>query len=336
MREEKLDARSGLFLAEPLDTWLTANHQDYAIPEAGGSSARVFLMKTAAGKLPWDYEPAFKVMRHDKLAYAIPLFKEEYRILGGLQGLHGLTPMLHSGFFKPLDGLAWPSEIAPLSKTMENQGQASRMSGTLAIFEPDETDQVLEEFDERIADGWLPFVILERRWEDNLYLVSDAGYTRGDFIHNLSMRQVLDIASQMVSILGQAHARGATYLDHKLLHYYWNDVREKVIMIDWNIGHWTPDDFKTEVQAADMIQFSSRALHHLFTGRQAPGTVAVGPNRPEDIANSPSHYKASYSYDVQKRLNQDEMAFLDQALDGAFKTPEAMAESIAVLQRKRP
>lgn len=335
MREDRLDAHSGLYLAEPLDTWLTANHQDYAIPEAGGSSARVFLLKHASGQLPWKREPAFKVMRHDKLSYAIPLFKEEYKILGGLQGLDGLTPMLNAGYFKPNKGIAWPLEIAPLSKSMEKMGQASHISGQLAIFDPDEIDQVLEEFDERIADGWLPFIILERRWEDNLYLVSDAGYTRGNFLHNLNMPQVLDIAHQMVSILGQAHARGATYLDHKLLHYYWNDVREKVIMIDWNIGHWTPEDFKLEVQAADMIQFSSRALHHLFTGAQAPGTVAVGPNRPEDIANSPARYKASYSFDVQKRLNQDEMSFLEQALDGVFTTPESMAEAIAALQRKR-
>ena len=98
MREDKLDSRTGLYLAEPLDTWLTAGHQDFAIPEAAGSSARVFLLKNAFGPSPYRRDPAFKVMRHDKLAYATPLFKEEFNILGGLSGVDGLTPMLHGGF----------------------------------------------------------------------------------------------------------------------------------------------------------------------------------------------------------------------------------------------
>jgi hypothetical protein len=336
MKEEKLDSRTGLYLAEPLDTWLTAAHQDYSVPEAAGSSARVFLLKNVTGQTDFKRDPAFKIMRHDKLAYAKPLFREEYNILAGLRGMHGLTPMLQSGFFKSHEGTIWPSEIAPLTKQMETQGQASKVMGKLAVFTPDETGQVLEEFDERIDDGWLPFVILERRWEENLYLLCDAGYTRGNFVHNLSMRQVLDIALQILGYLERAHASGATYLDHKLLHYYWNDIREQVVMIDWNIGHWTPDNFSPEVQHADLIQFSSRALHHIFTGRQAPGSVAVGPNRPEDIANAPTHYKASYSFDVQNRLNDSEMQFLEKALDGRFQTPSEMIEAVRLLQSKRP
>ena len=67
MREAILDSQSGLYLAEPLDTWLTAAQQDFAIPEAGGSSARVFLLKNALGKTGFGPDPAFKVMRHDRL-----------------------------------------------------------------------------------------------------------------------------------------------------------------------------------------------------------------------------------------------------------------------------
>ena len=84
MREAMLDSQSGLYLAEPLDTWLTAAQQDFAIPEAGGSSARVFLLKNALGKTGFGPDPAFKVMRHDKIAYAKPLFLEEFNILAGL------------------------------------------------------------------------------------------------------------------------------------------------------------------------------------------------------------------------------------------------------------
>lgn len=335
MQQIRLDATSGFYLAEPLDTWLTAGQHDFAIPEAGGSSARVFLYKHASGVSSYGYPPAFKVMRHDKISYAKPLFIEEYKILANLRGVDGITPMLRAGFLKTDVNTVWPNEIAPLSKHMERQGEGAKIQGDLALFETDEIEDVLNQLEERLADGWLPFLILERRWEDNLYLLCDAGYTRGNFVRNLSMKQVLDIGVQICTILEEAHHRGATFMDHKLLHYYWNDIREKVIMIDWNIGRWQPDNFGPEVQQADMVQLSSRALHHIFTGRQAPGSVAVGPNRPDEIANSPTHFKASYSFDVQNRLNDQEIGFLEKALDGQFKTPTEMKNVLQSLLGKR-
>ncbi|HOE34763.1 MAG: hypothetical protein GX415_03785 [Chloroflexi bacterium] len=335
MIEKKLSIQSGLYLAEPLDTWLTAGNQDFAVPEAAGSSARVFLLKDETGSSAYKRDPAFKVMRHDKISYAKPLFLEEFRILANLQNIQGLTPMLQAGFLKTDAASMWPSELAPLSKDAEQKASAAHVSGTLSLFAPDETDTLLEEMDERLADGWLPFLILERRWEDNLYLLCDAGYTRGNFVKNLTMKQVLDISIQIVDMLDKAHQRGATYLDHKLLHYYWNEYRQKVIMLDWNIGHWQPQNIQPEVLQFDLVQFSSRAMHHIFTGRQAPGSVAVGPNRPEDINNSPRHFKASYSYDVQNRLNQEEMRFLEKALDGNFLSAAEMRDHLQYLASKR-
>jgi len=335
MIERQLNTQSGFFLTEPLDTWLTAGNHDYAIPEAAGSSARVFLLKNESGIGTYKRDPAFKVMRHDKITYAQPLFLEEYRILAGLNGIQGLTPMLQGGFLKPDPGSLWPTELAPLSKDAEQKASALQVSGKLAVFTPDETDQLLGEMDGRLSDGWLPFLILERRWEDNLYMLCDAGYTRGNFVTNLTMKQVLDISIQICDILAQAHERGATFLDHKLLHYYWNEYRQKVIMIDWNIGHWQPGNMQPEVLQFDLVQFSSRAMHHIFTGRQAPGSVAVGPNRPEDIASAPRHFKASYSYDVQNRLNQEEMRFLEKALDGSFLSAAEMREHLQFLASKR-
>ena len=123
MRETLLDSQSGFYLAEPLDTWLTAAQQDFAIPEAGGSSARVFLLKHALGKTGFGANPAFKVMRHDKIAYAKPLFLEEYYLLANLRGIDGLTPMLQAGYLKPANGTVWPPEVAPLSKIMENRAK---------------------------------------------------------------------------------------------------------------------------------------------------------------------------------------------------------------------
>jgi len=149
------------------------------------------------------------------------------------------------------------------------------------------------------------------------------------------MRQVLNAALQISESLASAHEKGVIYLDHKLLHYYWNDVRQQVMIIDWNIGRYLEDKITPELKQFDLLQFSARALHHLFTGRQAPGSVAVGPNRPEDIENSPRHFKASYTYDVQKRLNEDEMAFLEKALDGSFASADEMSEALQLLIKKR-
>jgi len=101
------------------------------------------------------------------------------------------------------------------------------------------------------------------------------------------------------------------------------------------LGIWQPQKLQPEVEQFDVLQFSSRALHHLFTGRQAPGSVAIGPNRPEDIANSPRHFQASYSYDVQNRLNQEEMRFLEKAIRmGASRTASEMHEQLEYLYNK--
>jgi len=42
MHETILDSQSGLYLAEPLDTWLTAAQQDFAIPKAAQARASFY------------------------------------------------------------------------------------------------------------------------------------------------------------------------------------------------------------------------------------------------------------------------------------------------------
>jgi serine/threonine protein kinase len=335
MYKEILNCDRGTYLAEPLDTWLTAGAHDYAVPEASGSSARVFKYKNAALAGEFQRDVAIKIMRPDKIAYASPLFLQELRIMQVLDGKTGITPLLRSGFLHLSPEAILPAELAPLTKTIENQASGYRLTGEMNLFESSETNQVLKEFEQRIQDNWLPVIIFERRWEDNLYLMSDAGYTRGSFLKNLTMLDVLTIASQICDILGYAHEREIIYLDHKLLHYYWNDLRKNVIMVDWNIGRYLPGKMTPESIQFDLLQFSSRALHHLFTGRQAPGAVAVGQNRPEEIENSPRHFKATYPYDVTKRLNAGEIAFLEKSLDGGFSSAFEMQEVIENLKVKR-
>lgn len=335
MYKEILNYDKGTYLAEPLDTWLTAGAHDYAVPEASGSSARVFKYKNNALAGEFQRDTAIKVMRPDKIAYASPLFLQELRIMQVLDGRTGITPLLRSGFLQLSPTSTWPAELAPLTKSLESQGSGYQLGGEMVLFESSETGSMLEEYEQRLEDKWLPVIIFERRWEDNLYLMSDAGYTRGSFIKNLPMLDVLSIASQICDILGYAHQREIIYLDHKLLHYYWNDLRKNVFMVDWNIGRYLPGKMTPESIQFDLLQLSSRALHHLFTGRQAPGAVAVGQNRPEEIENSPRHYKASYPYDVTKRLNVDEIIFLEKALDGGFSSAFEMRDVIESLKRKR-
>lgn len=330
-----LGPNNGLYLDEPLDTWLTAGNHDFAVPEAAGSSARVFLLKGSLNQLMLQKNPAIKIMRHDKLAYAQPLFYQELLILNALADLPTVTPILMTGYVKTDNGVAWPDEIAPLTKTSQLTSSGHSVQGKMVLFNASETEQMLREFDQRLEEQWLPFIILERRWEDNLYVLADAGYTRGEFSKNLSMRQVLNAALQIAQSLASAHEKGIIYLDHKLIHYYWNDVRQQVMIIDWNIGRYLEDKITLELKQFDLLQLSARALHQLFTGRQAPGSVAVGPNRPEDIENSPKHFKASYPYDVQKRLNQHEMAFLEKALDGFYASADEMSDALQLLLKNR-
>ncbi len=335
MYKETLNVDKGVFFAEPLDTWLTAGSHDYAVPEASGSSARVFKFKSPKLAKVVGRDTAIKVMRHDKFAYSSPLFREEIKILQVMAGQPGMTNLIYAGFLQVTPETIWPEELAPLTKALEVQAGGGCIEGELYLYEPEELDEMLTEYDQRIEAGALPVLILERRWEDNLYLLCDAGYTRGEFIKNFSMAQILEITAQICALLDNAHAHDVVFMDHKLLHYYWNDIRQQVIMLDWNIGRYLPGNLTQESVQFDILQFSSRALHHLFAGRQAPGAVAIGQNRPEDIANSPRHFKASYPYDITKRLTADEIAFLEKSLDGGFTSALEMKDAIDRLKQNR-
>ncbi len=319
---------------EPLDTWLSTGLRDFAVPEAVGSSARVF--KLFYKPLEGDYAnfPAVKIMRPDKQHYALPLFENEVKILTRLAGTRGITPLLATGFLKVHSG-QWPQEIAPMTKSLQVQSSANQLEGEAHLFTPDETNSFLKALGSRTEDNWLAFMILPRRWEDNLYLRCDAGYTRGGFHNLLPTAEALKIASQILKILETAHTHQIVYLDHKILHYYWNEPRQQVFMLDWNIGRIITNGDNKDIFHFDVLQFSARALHHLLTGRQAPGTVKVGPNRPEDIENAPEVYEPVWTYDDQKRLTEDEMDVLTRAIHGNFETPGALAEEIQNLYNQR-
>ena len=319
---------------EPLDTWLSAGLRDFAVPEAVGSSARVFSFNYPP--LNGDYAnfPVAKVMRPDKTRYALPLFENEIRILTTMQYVPGITPMLGLAYLKVTES-HWPAEIAPLTVSLAEEASANPMTGTADLYQPDEADNFLSELTDRVAEGWLAAILLPRRWEDNLYLRCDSGYTRGEFHRSFPVIQALEAARQIADIMAAAHDRHVIYLDHKVLHYYWNDPRRQVFVLDWNIGRLITNNNSEEVYAFDVLQYSARALHHLLTGRQAPGSVNVGPNRPEDIQNAPEKYEPVWTYDDQKRLTQDELDVLSQAIQGHYKTAPGLAQDLQSLYNQR-
>ena len=321
-------------LTGALDTWLSAGLRDFAVPEAVGSSARVFGLDYAPLMGAYADYPAIKVMRPDKKAYALPLFKSEVRILDSMQDVTGITPMLGLGFMQVEQG-HWPDEIAPLTTSLEKEASASHMSGLADIFTSDEVERFLRELDDRVEDEWLAFIIFPRRWEDNLYIRCDAGYTRGEFHRTYPVQNALEAALQIIEIIKAAHEHQIVYLDHKALHYYWNEPRRQVYVLDWNIGRQITNGNSMDVYEFDVLQFSARALHHLMTGRQAPGSVNVGPNKPEEIQNAPEKYEPLWTYDDQKRLTQEELAVLGGAIQGEYKTPQALAEALLPLYNHR-
>ena len=319
---------------EPLDTWLSAGLRDFAVPEAVGSSARVFSLSYAPLSGDYANSPAIKVMRPDKLQYALPLFRTEIQILDRLKDVPGITPMLGMGFLKPAE-FHWPDEIAPMTTSLQQAASAAGLTGTFDLYGPEDSEAVLAELDERTAEGWLAAIILPRRWEDNLYMRADAGYTRGEFHRSYPVIEALQAAIQICGIMEAAHENNVIYLDHKVLHYYWNEPRKQVFALDWNIGRLITNGNSEEVYAFDVLQFSARALHHLLTGRQAPGSVNVGPNRPEDIQNAPEKYDPIWTYDDQKRLTEDELNVLSDAIQGQYQTPAALAEDLQSLYNQR-
>lgn len=321
-------------LTEPLDTWLSAGLRDFAVPEAVGSSARVFSLDYSPFSGDFADRPVIKVMRPDKTSYARPLFESEVQILEKMKDVPGITPLIGLGFLQVQDGDI-PDEIAPLSTSLAVNASAEKVAGIADLMTMEEVAQFLEEMDERIANNWLAFLVFPRRWEDNLYLRCDAGYTRGEFHRGFPVKEALTCGIQICDILTSAHEKGIVYLDHKALHYYWNQPRQQVMVIDWNIGRLITNGNTSETFAFDVLQFSARALHHLMTGRQAYGSVKVGPNLPEEIENAPDKYDPIWTYDDQKRLTQDELEVLAGAIQGQYQTPQALAQDLQSLYNQR-
>jgi serine/threonine protein kinase len=311
--EGKLGAGQDIHLQEPQDTWA---------PEARGSSARVFAgtLRTRAGlNVPY----AIKVMRPGSLEYALPLFREEAQILTLLGDLPGITPLIECGFLRLDDRLALPDE--------EGHTSAEHLRGQVARYGVEEVQNYLAAMERYISQGWLPYLALEiRDQEHNLMRYCDAGRTHGWF---LPLKESLLLAIQSCDILQSAHDRNIVYRDHKILHYYWDPATHGVVMIDWNIAKRQPQGLSETERQFDVVQFGARALHHILTGRPAPGALPLGPNRPEDIEGSAMSYAVSWTYD-DERLPNRVKEILEQTLNQGYSHFRDLRQDLAKLYQQ--
>jgi len=284
VREGRLGFDRDLSLSDSLDTWT---------PEARGSSARVYagLLRSQSGT---RVHGAIKLMRHNRVEYALPLFKEEAQILTMMRDVPGITPMLECGFLRPEEG--------PDLFLDERPASAESLEGEVVRYGVDEVQNFLASLDRYLANDWIPYLALVKRpHEDNLMNYCDAGYTHGWF---LPLKESLLLAVQSCEILQSAHDRNIVYRDHKILHYYWDPHVHGVAMIDWNISRREPQGLTDADRQADLVQFGARALHHIITGRPAPGALPLGPNRPEDIDSASSSYAVNWTYDDERLPNR--------------------------------
>ncbi len=295
--EGRFGANQGMLLAEPLDTWM---------PEARGSSARVFA-GNFYGPVKTPQSFAYKIMRPDQVDYALPLFIEEIQVLTMLRDVPGITPMVECGFIKLNDGQVIPSD--------ESHASAAQLGGQVIHYGVEQVQNFLASMDRQLSVGWLPYLALVRRSpEYNLLRYCDASYTHGWF---LPLRDSLVLSLQICDILQVAHDRNIVYRDHKILHYYWDIDAHGVAMIDWNIAKHQPQGLSDAEKQFDLVQLGARALHHIFTGRPAQGSLPLGPNRPEDIEKASTHYPVSWTYDDERLPNQLR-AILEQTLNQGY------------------
>lgn len=315
VEEGKLGLDQCLLLTEPLDTW---------IPEARGSSARVFggYLRSRSNKL---LPGAIKIIRPDRLDYALPLFIEEVQILTLLRDIPGVTPLLECGFLRLNEGLSIPGD--------ESNASVSELQGLVIRYGIGEAQNYLASIDRYLSDGWLPYLALEKRDQNqNLMVYCDAGYTRGWF---LPLRESLLLGAQICDILQSAHERNIVYRDHKLVHYYWDPGEHGVAMIDWNIAKRHPQGLSDAERQFDLVQFSARALHHILTGRTAPGALPLGPNRPEDIERSASSYSVLWTYD-DERLPNRVKEILETALNQGYSYARDLKTDLVELLDQMP
>jgi serine/threonine protein kinase len=314
--EGRLAPDQDLYLAEPLDTWA---------PEARGSSARVYngYLRDRSGA---SAAYAIKIMRPKYIDYSLPLFREEAHILTLIRDVPGITPLVECGFLHLKDE-------GREAINDERASSAAGLRGKVVRYSPEEVQNFLASMERYLADGWLPYLALVKRdQKHNLMTYCDAGYTHGSF---LPLRECLLLSVQICDILQVIHDRNIVYRDHKILHYYWEPETHGVAMIDWNISKRHPGGLSEAERQFDVVQFAARALHHIMTGRPAPGALPLGPNQPEEIEAASLEYAVSWTYD-DERLPNRVKEIIEAALTQGYTYVRDLRRDLANLYEQMP
>jgi serine/threonine protein kinase len=256
-------------------------------------------------------------MRMNLADYSLPLFREETIVLGILADVPGVVGFCEAGFIRLGKDMALPDD--------RHHASGRALAGQAVRFAPDQARTFLDDMDQRVADGWLPYLALPLHdQKDSLMALCDSGYTSGKFF---PIKDSLRIAIQICDILQTAHIRNIVYRDHKILHYYWRHEDNGVYIIDWNVAKYIPEGPSESERQFDLVQFGARALHHILTGRVAPGALPLGPNRPEEIEQASRSYQAQWTYD-DRRLPRGVRAIIEQVLCGGYILPEVLREDL--------
>lgn len=237
-------------------------------------------------------------------------------MLTRMDGIPGVARLLECGFIQLEDGAELPLDATrPLPPP----------AGKVVRIGQDSSAEFLEQVEAKTNAGWIPYLAIEKqRQEDSLLLLCDSGLTRGQYQPVVTL---LQMGIQICDILQIAHERNIVYRDHKILHYYWNAEANGLYIIDWNVARYHPDGLTATEIEMDLVQFGARGLHHIMTGRTAPGALPLGPTRPEEIEQAASTYQTQWTYDDQ-RLSGAVRAVLERVLAGEFKTARELGDGL--------
>jgi hypothetical protein len=108
-----------------------------------------------------------------------------------------------------------------------------------------------------------------------------------------------------------------------------------VVLIDWNIARRFVEGISPAERSFDLVQFAARALHHILTGRPAPGALPMGPNRPEEIEQAAHQYNPNWTYD-DERLPNRLKDILSGVLAEEYTTARALRQDLLDIYRQIP
>jgi hypothetical protein len=100
-----------------------------------------------------------------------------------------------------------------------------------------------------------------------------------------------------------------------------------VTVIDWNVAKRHPEGLSAAEKGFDLVQFGARALHHILTGRVAPGALPLGPTRPDEIEKASRTYTVQWTYDDQ-RLPTILRDLVERTLAGSYTSAKDLRDDL--------